>query len=86
MRWKPGGGEGEQGPVEGGLANAQGDLARYKCADKDGNKLEEKGVAHLSKAKWDVKKAWLSNEVVSQMLLWEETGAAGGWSGLASRD
>ena len=66
FRGKLGGREGEQEPVEGRLALAQGDPPRYKFVDKGWNKLGEKGVVHLSKAWWGrVETVWLGNEVVT---------------------
>ena len=50
----------------GELATAQRDPPRYKCVDKGGNKLGEKGVAYLSKAQWGrVNEVELSNDVVT---------------------
>ena len=47
------------------MAPAKGNRPKFKCADKGGNKLGEKGVAYLSKAQWgEVKEVQLSNKVV----------------------
>ena len=41
-----------QGPVKRGVALTYRDLSRYESVDKGWNKLEEKGIAYLSKAEW----------------------------------